>query len=1060
MPRDIRSYFGASSMKQADIRSMFGKKPSSAEKKKKAAPVTIISDSDSDSETQNKKRKRPSRIVDSDEEDFVKKAPTPKKKKEKDDSKKEANGKHLKPVSADDFFGSAKPKSSETPKQPKKPKSHADDASFSKTLEQLDLPPKAEPADRPSGETLTLAAKVARLKGKAPTSGATSSSAAAELSASDEDDGPTKIRGDAPSQKQSPPKQKASEKNGKLNKDSAEKHEARSKKTPEKLSTKDAAHAGGSQVKEEKSPKKDKTPDKKKKTPLKEKTPGKRKGSEPEESTPKAKKSKPATEAATPDEVRQKKAENYRKFLERQHAGPKNPGAREVPEGSPGCLAGLTLVLTGLLDSLGREEAADLCKGLGAKVTTSVSRNTSYLIVGDEPGQSKTEKAKKVGTKVLDEEGLFNLIRERSKTHGKPEPETVSADSGVGTSQDSLGSPEPILRTADSGPEPAKPTPGAVKTEPKSEPVVQKGSKSDSGAPSAAAAAVPAPDGLFETQMWVDKYKPKSSKNIIGQQGDKSAMNKLKQWLQRWHRFHSGPNKVKVKAYNQGFNDDGSNFKAALLSGPPGVGKTTTAHLVCQELGFEVVELNASDSRSKKLLEKYTDCLQMSSLGHAFQAAGSGGSGGRLTERHVLLMDEVDGMAGNEDRGGVAAIIQLIRASRVPVVCMCNDRHHPKIRSLSQYCFDLRINKPRLEQIRGAMMSVMFKEKLKISKEQLDALITSTNQDIRQVLHLLSVSAAQQRAAPAGGRTAKDTRLGAFDVVQKVFSAKERQGMSIDDKVRLFFYDYSLGPLFVQENYLRANAHAARGSSQKQLDLLSQAADSICDGDLVDNCIRSGQNWSLLPTFAVYNTLIPGELLSGHLNGRVEFPQWLGKNSTRNKTVRQVQDVQAHMRLRISGSRQDVLMDYCGPLRDLVTRPLVSGEQDGAAQAAQNMFSYDLMREDLDDLIEIATWSGRTGDPMARLDSKTKAAFTRAVRGGHHSYPYASIQEASKRRKGDSDPLLGEDGDQEDGGEEEQEDQDVTKDKMIKVKATKASKGASKNEPSSSKGKGRGKSKK
>ena len=51
---------------------------------------------------------------------------------------------------------------------------------------------------------------------------------------------------------------------------------------------------------------------------------------------------------------------------------------------------------------------------------------------------------------------------------------------------------------------------------------------------------------------------------------------------------------------------------------------------------------------------------------------------------------------------------------------------------------------------------------------------------------------------------------GAFDVVQKVFSAKDRQGMTIDDKVRLFFYDYSLGPLFVQENYIRASAHAAR----------------------------------------------------------------------------------------------------------------------------------------------------------------------------------------------------------------------------------------------------------
>ena len=64
---------------------------------------------------------------------------------------------------------------------------------------------------------------------------------------------------------------------------------------------------------------------------------------------------------------------------------------------------------------------------------------------------------------------------------------------------------------------------------------------------------------------------------------------------------------------------------------------------------------------------------------------------------------------------------------------------------------------------------------------------------------------------------------------------------------------------------------------------------------------------------AVYNTLIPGELLSGHLTGRVEFPQWLGKNSSRNKTVRQVQDVQAHMRLRWeAGFNQGRLRDNRG----------------------------------------------------------------------------------------------------------------------------------------------------
>jgi len=63
-------------------------------------------------------------------------------------------------------------------------------------------------------------------------------------------------------------------------------------------------------------------------------------------------------------------------------------------------------------------------------------------------------------------------------------------------------------------------------------------------------------------------------------------------------------------------------------------------------------------------------------------------------------MDEVDGMAGNEDRGGIQELINLIKNSKCPVICMCNDRQHPKVRSLANYCFDLRFYKPRVEQIR------------------------------------------------------------------------------------------------------------------------------------------------------------------------------------------------------------------------------------------------------------------------------------------------------------------------------------------------------------------------
>lgn len=63
-------------------------------------------------------------------------------------------------------------------------------------------------------------------------------------------------------------------------------------------------------------------------------------------------------------------------------------------------------------------------------------------------------------------------------------------------------------------------------------------------------------------------------------------------------------------------------------------------------------------------------------------------------------MDEVDGMAGNEDRGGMQELIQLIKNTSVPIICMCNDRNHPKVRSLANYCFDLRFSRPRVEQIR------------------------------------------------------------------------------------------------------------------------------------------------------------------------------------------------------------------------------------------------------------------------------------------------------------------------------------------------------------------------
>ncbi|KAK3793019.1 hypothetical protein RRG08_060532, partial [Elysia crispata] len=116
------------------------------------------------------------------------------------------------------------------------------------------------------------------------------------------------------------------------------------------------------------------------------------------------------------------------------------------------------------------------------------------------------------------------------------------------------------------------------------------------------------------------------------------------------------------------------------------------------ELGFSYVELNASDTRSKRSLkEVVAESLDNNTLADYTGAAG-GQRGGPSGQSHCLIMDEVDGMAGNEDRGGLQELVQLIKKSKIPIICICNDCNSMKMRTLSNYCLDLRFQRPRVEQ--------------------------------------------------------------------------------------------------------------------------------------------------------------------------------------------------------------------------------------------------------------------------------------------------------------------------------------------------------------------------
>lgn len=128
--------------------------------------------------------------------------------------------------------------------------------------------------------------------------------------------------------------------------------------------------------------------------------------------------------AKTPSSAKRNLA--YAKFRNRE--GPRAVGQVEIPEGGENCLEGLTFVVTGVLEGLERDDAKHLIEKYGGKVTGSVSKKTSYLVMGREAGASKEEKARKLGTKIISEDELYDLIR---KLPGKKSKYEIAAEKEV-----------------------------------------------------------------------------------------------------------------------------------------------------------------------------------------------------------------------------------------------------------------------------------------------------------------------------------------------------------------------------------------------------------------------------------------------------------------------------------------------------------------------------------------------------------------------------------------------------------------------------------------------------
>ena len=449
--------------------------------------------------------------------------------------------------------------------------------------------------------------------------------------------------------------------------------------------------------------------------------------------------------------------------------------------------------------------------------------------------------------------------------------------------------------------------------------------------------------------------------------------------------------------------------------------------LAAKECGFEYVEFNASDTRNKKTLDEQILTLLSNKTLDGYVRDPKNKT--EMTSKHLLIMDECDGMSGNADRGGIAELILFIKKTNIPIICICNDRAETKVRNLANYCFDLRFSRPRTEAIKKMVLEICKKENVSVSNDLLVEIIEMSNHDVRQVIHYVSVFGTPKRNLTDvhGNTLIKNVRLGPFEAVKKMFTDDEKyKAMTFRAKCDLFFNDYNLLPLMAWENYIQTKPTKSCNAAET-LALACKSIDAICVGDIIETQIRSNQTWSLLPVQACFSCVMPGFYMNGHFADMIQFCGLLGKISSTNKKIRLVTELKQHMNLKITGSKTDLSLDYVLPLRDRIIKPLLKEGQDGIEEAVETMLHYALVKEDLDNLIELSLWSGEKS-PYAAVDSKVKAALTRNYNKAINPLPFTvkdQIKKVGKAEKGKKKSELDDDNAEVEPAEEDTDQDDV-----------------------------------
>ena len=389
------------------------------------------------------------------------------------------------------------------------------------------------------------------------------------------------------------------------------------------------------------------------------------------------------------------------------------------------------------------------------------------------------------------------------------------------------------------------------------------------------------------SELWADKYMPKVIADIVGNQ---QQLKNLENWLDNWDDCILKDNKKEEKKTGKKTSRyENVNARAAIISGPPGIGKTSSVRVLTKNKGYRAFELNASDKRNKDTINN--------SVGFLMNNTTLSLNDISTNTKNIIIMDEVDGMAGNEDKGGIKALIDIVKKTKVPIIFICNDIYSPKLKSLLNYCYDIRFNRPDKRQIVFRLLDICKKEGVFVDNQTLTYIVENFGNDIRQTINYLDLCSRTKRNVNDIKKNCEEFKkdksitVGSFDISKILLNRNETSKLNFSQKLDLFFVDFDLIPNMIFENYIStAIINNNNPDKRESLKKITEGTDFMSFGDVIENRMKSQMEWSLLPDKGVHSTVIPSMIFSSFLSFP-KFPEHFNKITKIIKLERELKEL-------------------------------------------------------------------------------------------------------------------------------------------------------------------------